>query len=287
MRILVTGATGQVGRHLVEELHRGAHDVRALTRHPGNATFPDGIQVVEGDLTKTETLRSAFDGVDAIHFITFGGDDFADLTNGPELVDLAERSGVRRATVLGGWSPTSVETALERSSIDRTLLQPVEFMANTLEWADELRASGTLSALATYPSATVHEADIAAVAARAFTERGHAGRTYPLTGPEALTPQERLRILAEETGSDFSFVQLTEEQERARLRGYGYDDDYVEFGIQLATNPPATAGRILPTVQDVTGSPARTFAQWARENAARFRPHNETYQAAAPEARLD
>ena len=66
-------------------------------------------------------------------------------------------------------------------------------------------------------------------------------------------------------------MQLTEEQERARLRGYGYDDEFVEFGIQLATNPPDIAGIVLPTVQNVTGRPARTFAAWARENAERFR----------------
>ncbi|CAM3505805.1 SDR family oxidoreductase [Occultella aeris] len=274
MRILVTGATGQVGRHLVDELHLGGHHVRALTRDPHNAGFPDGVEVVGGDLTKVETLGDAFEGVDAIHLITFGGDDCAELTNGAELIGLAERNKVRRASVLGSWSRTSVETALKGSVIGWTLLHPVEFMANTFDWADELSTNGTLSTLATYPSAMVHEADIAAVAASALTELGHAGRTYPLTGPEALTPQERVRILAEKTGLDLTFVQLTEAQERERLRGYGYDDDYVEFGINLATNPPVTAGRVLPTVRDVTGKPARTFAQWAQENAATFLPRD-------------
>lgn len=272
MRVLVTGATGRVGRHLVAELLQGGHEVRALTRDPGTAHFPEGVQAVGGDLAKVETLGSAFDGIDAIHFITFGGEDYADLTNGADLVDLAERSGARRATVLGSWSSTSVDTEVQRSTMGWTLLHPVEFMANMLDWADELKASGTMSALAGYPSAMIHEADIAAVAARALTETGHTGRTYPLTGPEALTPRERVRILAEETGRDLSFVELTVDQERTRLRGYGYDDDYVEFGIHLATSPPAEAGEVLPTVETVTGCPARTFAEWAHENAARFQP---------------
>ncbi|TDC79532.1 hypothetical protein [Actinomadura sp. 7K507] len=82
---------------------------------------------------------------------------------------------------------------------------------------------------------------------------------------------ERTRILADATGQDIAFVRLTEDDERARLRGYGYDEDYVEFGIQLAVNPPDAGGVVLPTVEDVTGKPARTFAQWARENAGRFR----------------
>ncbi|SCL28903.1 Uncharacterized conserved protein YbjT, contains NAD(P)-binding and DUF2867 domains [Micromonospora pallida] len=271
MRILVTGATGQVGRHLVAHLHEAGHDVRALTRNPARAELPPGVRAVAGDLTDTTTLGPAFEGVEGVHLITFGGDGSEDLTNGSEIIDLAERHGVGRATVLGGWAPTSIESALMASSISWSILQPVEFMGNALEWAEEIRAKRTVSMLAAYPSAMVHEADIASVAATALTHDGHGGRTYPLTGPEALTPRDRTRILAETTGQDIAFVQLTEDGERARLRGYGYDDDYVEFGIQLATNPPDVAGVVLPTVEDVTGHPARTFAQWAQEHSGQFR----------------
>ncbi|MEV0310848.1 NAD(P)H-binding protein [Nonomuraea fuscirosea] len=269
MRILVTGATGQVGRHLVTRLHQDGHHVRALSRNPAKADLPAGVEVVAGELADAATLGAAFDGVEAVHLITFGGDQ--DLTNGSEIIDLAARHGVIRATVLGGWSPTSVESALEAGPIPWTLLRPVEFMANALEWADEIRSQGSASMFAGFPSAMVHEADIAAVAATALTHEGHEGRSYPLTGPEALTPAERVRIIAEATGQEIAFVQLDEETERARLRGYGYDEDYVEFSIQLATSPPEAAGVVLPTVEDVTGTPARTFAQWAREHADRFR----------------
>lgn len=271
MRILVTGATGHVGRHLVTQLHEAGHHVRALTRDPVTADLPVGVEVVAGDLTDTTTLGPAFEGIDGIHLITFGGDDGEDLTNGPEIIALAERHGVSRATVLGGWSPTSIEAALHASSIGETILQPAEFMGNALELAEEIRATRTVSMLATYPSAVVHEADIAGVAATALTQDGHAGQSYALTGPEALTPAERTRILAEATGEDITFVHLSEDAERARLRGYGYDEDYVEFGIQLATNPPDVAGVVLPTVEDVTGQPARTFARWAQEHATQFR----------------
>ncbi|MFC9976710.1 NAD(P)H-binding protein [Spirillospora sp. NPDC127200] len=269
MRILVTGATGQVGRHLVAQLHDAGHHVRALSRTPAKADLPAGVEVVAGDLADAATLGAAFEGVDAVHLITFGGDD--DLTNGPEIIDLVARHGITRATVLGGWSPTSVESALESSTIGWTLLQPAEFMCNALEWADEIRSQGTVSMLATFPSVVVHEADIAAVAATALTRGGHEGRSHPITGPEALTPAERARIIAEATGQDIAFVQLNEDEERARLRGYGYDEDYVEFGIQLAMSPPGVSGVVRPTVEEVTGTPARTFAQWAREHADRFR----------------
>lgn len=273
MRILVTGATGTVGRQLVAQLHEAGHQVRALTRNPVRADFPAGVEVVAGDVSDTGTLGPAFAGVDAVHLITFGGDGYADLTNGSEIVALAELSGVQRATVLGGWSPTSIEEAVMSSSLDWTILQPKEFMGNALEWAEEIRTSRTVSMLAGYPSAMVHEADIAAVALTALTEAGHGGRSYQLTGPEALTPRERTQILADATGQEIAFVQLTEDQERARLRGYGYDEEFVEFGIQLATNPPDIAGIVLPTVEQVTGRPARSFRLWAQESATQFNPH--------------
>lgn len=271
MRILVTGATGNVGRHLVTQLHEAGHAVRALTRNPENAVFPPGVEAVAGDLSDTSTLGDAFRDIDAIHLITFGGGGYEDLTNGAEILALAEHSGVRRATVLGGWSPTSIESALASSNLVSTILQSKEFMGNALEWANEIRTNRTVSMLAAYRSAVVHEADIASVAVCALTEDGHGGKSYLLTGPEALTPEERTRILAEATGQDVTFVKLTEDGERDRLRGYGYDDDYVEFGIQLATNPPDGAGGVLPTIETVTGRHARTFALWAEENAEQFR----------------
>src|SRR5699024_168928 len=100
---------------------------------------------------------------------------------------------------------------------------------------------------------------------------GHAGQTYPLTGPEALTPVERTRILAEATGEDIASLHLSQGAERARLRGYGYDEDHGEIGIQLATSAPEVAAGVLPTFTDVTGRPPRTCAQWAHEHAEHFR----------------
>lgn len=271
MNILVTGATGQVGRHLIDQLLGSGHNVRALTRSPARAVLPTGADAVAGDLTDTASLEAAFAEMDAVHLITFGGDDGEELTNGEEIVHLAERAGIRRATVLGGWSSTDVEEALKASSISWTILQPAEFMGNALELVPEIRARHTVSMLAGYPSAVVHEADIAGVAAVALTTEGHAGKTYPLTGPEALTPAERTSLLAEAIGEPIGFVQLSEDAERERLRSYGYDEDFVEFGIQLATNTPEGAGTVLRTVEEVTGHPARTFTQWAHQHADQFR----------------
>nr|QKW93677.1 nucleotide-diphosphate sugar epimerase [Vitiosangium cumulatum] len=269
--ILVTGATGAVGRHLVHQLAAAGHRVRALSRRPAQANLPREIEVVQGDLSDAASLVHAFEGVSAVHLITFTGDNGESLSNGDEIIRLAERSGVRNATVLGGWDETSVEQALRGSSIGWTRLESVEFMANALEWAASIREEGVVRMLATWPGAVVHEADIAAVAAVALTQEGHEGKRYPLSGPQALTPAERTAFIATAVGRHIAFETLSEDQERERLRSYGYPEDYVEFGIQLARNPPVQAASVVPTVEQVTGRPGRTFASWAFENAHAFR----------------
>lgn len=267
MTILITGATGRIGRHLVTQLLADGHQVRALTRNPAAAKLPEAAEAIQGDLTNIDSLRAAFSGIDALHLITFGGDDGADLTNGADIVQLAEASGVRRVSVLAGWAPTSIEEALGNSSLDWCRIEPVEVMYNTRDWEEEIRTHSTFSTLATYPSAMVHEADIAAVAACTLTQDGHARQNYIVTGPEALTPAERAAILANIIGRPIRHIQLTEAQERDRLAAHGFGDAYVEFGIQLATNPPEAAWQVLDTVPRITGRPYRTFAQWAKENA--------------------
>ncbi len=271
MTVLVTGATGTVGRHLVRGLAERGHPVRALTRRPDRADLGPGVEVAGGDLTDAATLEEAFAGVDAVHLITFGGDDGAELANAGEILALAREGGARRATVLGAFGGSPLEDAVRGSDLEWTVLVPLEFMSGALEWAPDVRETGAVRTLAAWPSAAVHEADIAAVALTALTEGGQGGRDLVLTGPQALTPAERARDLGEALGREVSWVRLTEEQERERLRAQGFPEDYVEFGISLATDPPGTAGRVLPTVEEVTGRPALTFARWARENADAFR----------------
>jgi len=200
MTVLITGATGTIGRHLVHQLTEAGHRVRALTRNPAAADLPDDVEVVAGYLTEPNRLTDAFDGVSAAHLITFGGDNGEPLTTGAELVELATRCGVRRVTVLGGWEETSVEPALRASDLSWTLLVPGEFMSGALEWAGSVREHGAVRLLADWPSAVVHDADIAAAAVTALTEDGPAGQTYPITGPQALTPADRARLIGEAIG---------------------------------------------------------------------------------------
>lgn len=270
MTILVTGATGTVGRHLVTQLLEKGEHVRALTRDPSRSALPSAAEVVAGDLTDLDSLRPAFSGVRAAHLITFGGEVGEDLENGEDLVYLALSEGVERISVLGGWDTTSVQAALGRSSISWSQLEPLEFMANTLEWADEVRKHRTVSSLGSLASAMVHEADIASASASVLTADGDVDPSYMLTGPEALTAPERVRILSEVLGDPIELIELTVEQERARLEAYGFGEEYVDFGLALALDPPEIAGTVLDTVERMTGRPGRTFRQWVEENAGAF-----------------
>ncbi len=272
MTILVTGATGTVGRRVVEQLlERGEH-VRALTRDPARAEFPDGVDVVAGDLTDPASLGPALEGAVGLHLITFGGEFFAPLGTGEEILALAAKAGVRRVTVLHGGGPTPTESAVRAGELAWTVVMPVEFMANALEWAPGIRSEGVVrEPFVGRLSAMVHEADIGAVAAVALTEDGHGGREYLVTGPEALTVGDKVTALAAARGADVELVELTEEQALENWRAQGMAEDVMAFLISVYRDTPPEGRTVTDTVEKVTGRPARTFAQWAGEHADHFR----------------
>ncbi|MFJ6510278.1 NAD(P)H-binding protein [Streptomyces sp. NPDC091406] len=273
MTILVTGATGTVGRRVVEQLlERGEH-VRALTRDPARAEFPAGVDVVRGDLTDPASLAPALDGVTGLHLITFGGEFFAPLETADEILALAKEAGVRRVTVLHGGGATPMETAVRASGFAWAVVMPVEFMANALEWAPGIKSEGVVrEPFVGRLSAMVHEADIGAVAAVALTEDGHGGQEYLVTGPQALTLGDKTAAIAAARGADVELVELTEEQALEEWRANGMPEDVIAFMIDVYRDTPPEGRTVVDTVEKVTGRPARTFAQWADEHAEHFRP---------------
>ncbi|KFK90040.1 hydroxylase [Streptomyces sp. JS01] len=272
MTILVTGATGTVGRRVVEQLlERGEH-VRALTRDPERAEFPAGVEVVGGDLEDPASLVPALRGVTGLHLITFGGALFAPLETADEILALAKEAGVRRVTVLHGGGDTPMETAVRASDFVWTVVMPVEFMANALEWAPGIRSEGVVrEPFVDRLSAMVHESDIGAVAAVALTEDGHGGQEYLITGPQALTVRDKTAAIGAARGADVELVELTEEQALETWRGQGMPEDVIAFLIDVYRDTPPEGRTVRGTVEKVTGRPARTFAEWAEEHAYAFR----------------
>ncbi len=274
MTTLVTGATGNTGRHVVAELVRRGEHVRALTRNPAAAAgrFPAGVELAAGTHTAPEGLDGAFEGVSRLHITVTAG--LAET--GPELVRRAVGAGVRRITVVwGGWVGP-VEQAVDDSGVEWTRLEPQEFMSNTLTWIESVGAEGVVREPYDFPSALVHEADIGAVAAVALLADGHAGRSYNLTGPESLTPRERIAILSRATGLDIGFVPISHEQALDRLTATGVSRTDAEYVVGWYADPGDDATTVVDTVERVTGRPARTFAQWAAEHAGRFRAPDAT-----------
>ena len=200
MTYLVTGATGKAGRHVVAALLSAGERVRALTRNPRESALPPEVEVVRGDLTDPATVP--FDGITGVHLLTVGGDDYATLTTGAELVKRAEDAGVRRVAVLWNGDIGPVEEAVAASSLEWTRLQPTDFMGNTLHLAPSIRAEGRVrEAFPDVLVAPVHEADVGAVSAAVLTQDGHAGKAYVLTGPEALSARQRVARLGAVLGS--------------------------------------------------------------------------------------
>ncbi len=274
MRILITGATGTVGRNVIEQLREFAPDaeLRALSRNP-EAALPAEVELAVGDLASPETLADAFKGVDAVHFINFAGEQYGALPDPAAVVALAEQAGVRRCTVLAGMADGPFERLLEASQIETTYLHPVEFMSNAIMWwAEPIKAEGAIrEPFGDRLSAMVHPSDIGAVAAKVLLDGGHDGRSLVITGPEVLTMQEKVRVLSEAIGREIGFVELTVEEAHAKWRGEGMPEAVIAFLTEALGNTPEEGKTVRSTVEDVTGRPARSFAEWAAEHAEAFR----------------
>jgi uncharacterized protein YbjT (DUF2867 family) len=263
--ILVTGATGNVGREVVAELTAAGAPVHALSRAGG------------ADLNEPVSLRPALEGARAV-FLLPGYRDMRGLA--AEFV----RAGVERVVLLSSQAAVATdtanaisaymidsETAVRESGLAWTFLRPAAFMSNTLRWLPQLRTGDVVSdAFGDVPIAGVDPADIAAVAAKALLEAGHEGRAYSLSGPEALLPADRLRILGRALGRDLRFSPLTDEEAWARMSSTT-PIAYVEAFFSFYRDRTIDESTVHPTVEQLTGRPPRTFAQWATTHVPDFR----------------
>lgn len=283
---MVTGATGNVGSELVRLLAgRADLDVRAVTRDPAGADLPDGVAAVRADLLDPRDASAhdaAFAGADAVFLVWPTASP-----EGAELVVDAIARHARRVVFLSalgvpesdpdgeppaGLFHATLEWLIRRTGPEWTFLRAGGFATNTLGWAEEIRASGTVHWV--YGGASrslIHEADIAAVAARALTEDGHAGASYELTGPSVVTQVEQVRLIGEAVGRDVRWVELSEQDARVRLRDQGWTPEFIEGGLAHWARIVDEPEPVTDTVEKLTGAPARSFAQWANEHADAFR----------------
>ncbi|MEV4599734.1 NAD(P)H-binding protein [Amycolatopsis sp. NPDC049253] len=276
MPILVTGATGNVGRLVVDELLARGAAVRALTKDPEQAALPAGAEVVVGSLARPSTLPPALEGVEEVYLAPMA-------RTVTRFCELAAEAGVRRVVALSGSSVgdehdgssgpefAAVEAAVTKAGFARTFLRPGVFMANSLGWAHSVHTHGEIrTAYAEATQTPIDLADIAAVAAHVLTTEGHAGRTYVLSGPEALTLREMAGKIAEALGRDVPFVELTREQQRAEWVELGIPGEIADWlldGFAAAVaRPEAPTG----VVEDLLGHRGVTYAAWAARHTGAF-----------------
>ncbi len=276
--VLVAGATGRIGGQVVQQLLTQGHAVRALTRSPDTARLPAGVEIVQGDLGRPETLTASLAGVRAVHLINYDAASGTVLGRPADLVSALTAAGVRRVTSFRGEPKGALEAALAEGPFSWTDVHvPVEFMANMKGWAEAVRTDGTVSTFGPSHSAAIDEADVAAVLVAALTEEGHGGRTYVLTGPEVLTPEDKVRILSDETGLSLTHQPMTVEQAEEKWRGLGYPEDIVRFLSDWHQDPPEDARTVSPSVEAILGRPPRTFRDWVRGHRDLF-----LYEAPVP-----
>ncbi|RDI35097.1 NmrA family NAD(P)-binding protein [Lentzea flaviverrucosa] len=270
MTILVAGATGNAGAQVVHELLALGQRVRAITRNAATARLPAGVEVVEADLTRPETIP--FEGVTAAHLLASAGDDYAELLTGPDLLRRAEKAGVRRITLVWNGYRSPMEEAVTAGPLEWTVLRPGDFMSNSLAWAESVRREGVVREPFAYArSALVHEGDIGAVAAAVLVRGGHGGRTYALTGPEALSVPEQVATISAAIGREIRYVEQSEAEARDEMLRAGRPAEFADVLLGWKRDMPAEGYTVVPSVEEVLGRPARSFASWAREHADAFR----------------
>jgi uncharacterized protein YbjT (DUF2867 family) len=283
-RVLVLGATGNVGSALVAALARRGEEVAAATRRPGDGGAESRAVIrVKFDYDDPSTFAAALSGVDRVFLAVRPGDDEADRTAIP-FIDAAKRAGVRRVVALtamgvenlDGAALRIIERHLEQSGLAWTYLRPNFFMQIFARepLVTGIRAAGVLCVPAGDAGVSfIDVRDIADVAAAALTASGHEGQAYMLTGPGALTHGEVAALLAGCTGRPIRYEPLDEDRARALLSGSGLPPARVErlLGFYRLVRS-GWCSPVSPVVASVLGRPPRSMAAFVREHATVWTP---------------
>jgi uncharacterized protein YbjT (DUF2867 family) len=277
--VLVTGATGRVGRAVVGQLVEAGVPVRALTRRPASAALPENVEMVAGDFTEPESLDAALRGAGAVFLVWTAPPGTA-----PQVVErLAAHA--RRVVFLSSPHQTphpffqqpnpmavlhaGIERLIADSGLESTIIRPGMFASNVVAWwAATIRAGGVVRwPYGAAETAPVDDRDVAAVAARTLCQDGYAG-DYVLTGPESLSQADQVRVIGEVLGRGVRFEELSPDEFRSETAG-SWPRPVVDM---LLDAWGATMGRpafVTSAVTDILGS-ARSFRQWVADHAGAF-----------------
>ena len=278
--ILITGATGHVGRPLVASLLADGARVRALTRDPAAAHLPPEVEVTGGDYTAPGVFAAAARGAGAV-FVNIG----AIRTGLGDLLAAARDAGVSKIVLLSsvtvqdhgeqayalGAQHKTAEDAVKASGLDWTILRCDGFATNTLAWAASVRADSVIRApYGQAATALIAEQDIAAAATRVLLDPGHAGQTYCLTGQQSLTQIQQAEAIGSAIGRPVRFEELPP----AAFRQYAtqrFPAPVVEDLLRRWAQSVGRTADIAPDLEKLIRRPATTYAKWAAQHAGAYR----------------
>ena len=280
--MLVTGATGRVGRVVIDLLVDAGVPVRALTHGSDeSAAFPADVEAVSGDLTAPQSLDPALRGVSAVFLVWTAPPDTAAAVverlaahvrhvvflSAPHNIDHPFFQQPNPMAVLYA----DIERRIAETGLESTIIRPGMFASNALAWwAPVIRTDGVVRwPYGAAETAPVDDRDVAAVVAQTLYQDGHAGGDYVLTGPESLSQAEQVDIIGDVLGRRIAFEELTPDEFRNETEGT-WPRPAVDMLLAAWGATIGTPAYITSTVFDVLGSPPRSFREWVADNAAAF-----------------
>ena len=283
--ILITGATGNVGRELTKQLAARKVPFRAMIRSLQDAqafSVLEGAETVVGNFDQAETLAHALQGAERAFLLTNSSERAE--TQQSTFVEMARRSGIKHIVKLSQWAASAdspvrflrYHAALERnireSGMAYTFLRPNLFMQGVLAFRETIINQGKFfAAIGDARVSVIDVRDIAAAAVAALTEEGHEGTTYDLTGPQALSHREMAERLSGAVGRKIEFVDVLPEMMRQALIGAGLPVWQVDGLIEdYAHYSRGEAAEVAPGVQQATRNPPRSFLDFASAYAEAF-----------------
>lgn len=279
--VLVTGATGRIGRLVVDALVGAGVNVRALTRRPADAELPSAVDVVHGDFTEPDSLDDALCDVSAVFLVW----TLATATAPAVVERLAQNA--QRVVFLSAPHRTphpffqqpnpmaktldEVEQLIAHAGLTSTVVRPGMFATNALHWwAPAIRAGQPVRWPYTgVETAPVDERDVAEVAARILCDAGQAGGDYVLTGPESLSQADQIRVIGDVIGRQIIVEDLTPEEFR-RETEHTWPPPVVDMLLTAWGACVGLPAYVTSSASDILGRPARTFRQWAADHANAF-----------------
>jgi uncharacterized protein YbjT (DUF2867 family) len=280
-KVLITGATGNTGSGLVPKLREAGVEVRAFVRNEAKAQAlkDQGVEVVLGDLDRPETIEPAVQGVDKIYLLTWNGPTQEQQVY--NVLDAAKKAGnphIVRHSMWGSQKSRIIqqgeraEEALKSSGLPWTLLKPTFFMQNTMMAAQTIKSDGVMYwDTGDGKLGMIDVRDIVDAAYAVLTGSGHEGKSYILTGPEAISMRDVANTFSKVLGKDVNYVNVPHDASLQSMVSMGFPEWIARgYGELMEGFSQGFASKVTDNVEILSGHPARSFEQFARDHRQVF-----------------